>query len=192
MVWCGGAEQLLAFDCFYIGVGKIDLLKKVGKNKKKVGKSMSLDVKAFHPSSYGYNRDLLLTRKNGASLLSKTEHHSFSNIKPLASKDDVGHCIWRENKNTGYKSQVFRDKWLIKAAEAAADGVELHCNDGKTDLTRRVLIKDNGTNLDLLIKDGKVMKYGPEGVEIGKDLTKISPLTRKWLKQVIDFLGKVK
>ena len=53
MVWCGGAGQSLAFDCFYICVGKIDLLKKVGKNKKKVGKSMSLDVKAFHPSSYG-------------------------------------------------------------------------------------------------------------------------------------------
>ena len=25
MVWCGGAEQLLAFQCFYICVGKIDL-----------------------------------------------------------------------------------------------------------------------------------------------------------------------
>ena len=36
------------------------------------------------------------------------------------------------------------------------------------------------------------MKYGPEGVEIGKDLTKISPLTKKWLKGGIDFLGKVK
>lgn len=155
---------------------------------------MSLDVKAFHPSSYDDYSDLVLTRRNGgASLLSKTEHHSFSSIKPLASKNDVGHCIWRENKKTGYKSQVFRDKWLIKSAEAEADGVKLlNGNDGKTDLTRRVLIKDNGTNLDLLIKDGKVMKYGPEGVEIGKDLTKISPLTRKWLKEVIDFLGKVK
>lgn len=153
---------------------------------------MSLDVKAFHPSSYDNYSDLVLTRKNGASLLSKTEHHSFSSIKPLVSKHDVGHCIWRENKNTGYSSQVFRDKWLIKSAEAEAAGVKLNGNDGKTDLTRRVLIKDNGTNLDLLIKDGKVMKYGPEGVEIGKDLTKISPLTKKWLKGVIDFLGKVK
>ncbi len=25
MVWCGGAEQKLAFKCFYISVGKIDL-----------------------------------------------------------------------------------------------------------------------------------------------------------------------
>ena len=25
MVWCGGAGQSLAFDCFYICVGKIDL-----------------------------------------------------------------------------------------------------------------------------------------------------------------------
>ena len=25
MVWCGGAEQIPAFDCFYICVGKIDL-----------------------------------------------------------------------------------------------------------------------------------------------------------------------
>ena len=172
---------------------EIDLSKKVGKNKKKVGKSMSLEVKTFHPSRYDEYSDLLLTRKNGASLLSETEHHSFSSIKPLASKNDVGHCIWRENKKTGYKSQVFRDKWLIKSAEAEADGVKLlNGNDGKTDLTRRVLIKDNGTNLDLLIKDGKVMKYGPEGVEIGKDLTKISPLTRKWLKRLIDFLGNVK
>ena len=154
---------------------------------------MSLEVKTFHPSSYDDYRDLLLTRKNGASLLSKTEHHSFSSIKPLASKHDVDHCIWRENKKTGYKSQVFRDKWMIKSAEAEADGVKLqNGNDGKTALTRRVLIKDNGTNLDLLIKDGKVMKYGPEGVEIGKDLTKISPLTRKWLKRLIDFLGNAK
>ena len=86
---------------------------------------MSLDVKAFHPSSYDDYSDLLLTRKNGASLLSKTEHHSFSSIKPLVSKHDVGHCIWRENKNTDYSSQVFRDKWLIKSAEAEADGVKL-------------------------------------------------------------------
>jgi len=25
MVWCGGAEQIPAFACFYICVGKIDL-----------------------------------------------------------------------------------------------------------------------------------------------------------------------
>ena len=44
MVWYGGAEQLLAFDCFYICVGKIDLhqTKNIGKNKKKVGKIMAM------------------------------------------------------------------------------------------------------------------------------------------------------
>ena len=42
MVWCGGAGQLLAFDCFYICVGKIDLLQNIGKDKKKVGKIMTM------------------------------------------------------------------------------------------------------------------------------------------------------
>ena len=44
MVWCGGAEQQLAFKCFYINVGKIDLhqTKNMGKNKKKAGKIMTM------------------------------------------------------------------------------------------------------------------------------------------------------
>lgn len=153
---------------------------------------MTLEVKAFHPSNYGTDNDLLLTKHNGASLLSKTEHHSFSDIKPVLKKHDVGHVVYRENLKNGYRSEVFKDKWLIQEAEAKADGVKLECCNGKTDLTRRVLIRDNGTNLDLLIKDGKIMKYGPEGVEIGKDFSKLSPLTRKWLKQLIDFMGKVR
>lgn len=153
---------------------------------------MALETRAFHPQGMDYNKDLLLTTDGRASLLSKTEHHSFSDIKPIMRKNDVGHAIYRENLQNGYQSEVIRDKWLIQGAEAKADGVKLDSCNGKTDLTRWVTIKDNGTELDLLIKDGKVVKFGPEGFKIGEDLTKLSPLTRKWLKKVIDVLGKIK
>ena len=59
MVWWGGAEQILAFACFYICVGKIDLLQKIGKNKKKVGKIMTMISKLTTAAGTTITKSLL-------------------------------------------------------------------------------------------------------------------------------------
>ncbi len=105
MVWWGGAEQILAFACFYICVGKIDLLQKIGKNKKKVGKIMTMISKLTTAAGTTITKSLLKDGRvqkvihfSPASKMAKMQMNEMSILKGKNGRIDV---VDIRNSDTG-------------------------------------------------------------------------------------------
>lgn len=158
---------------------------------------MTLEVRPFHSSVDG--KDYLYTKNGRYSSLSVVGEGSTS-VEPRVLKTKYnstdmagGGWIIKQDRNTDSFINILTDKALIDSAEQSAAGVNKGCccADNAT-MSRHIEINDCGTKLDLLVKDGKIEKIGKGGVEIGSDLSKLNPVTRKWLKKFIEVAGKVK
>ena len=158
---------------------------------------MSLEVRVFH--SPVDNKDYLFQRNGFYSSLSVVGEGS-SSVEPkiLQTKYNStsvpgGGWIVKRNLVTGATHEIITEKALIDSAEQDASGIKrgYMCADNAT-MTRHIKINDCGTKLDLLVKDGKVMKLGKDGVLIAEDLSKVSNATRTWLKRFIEVVGRIK
>lgn len=161
---------------------------------------MTLEVKTFTPAGARYREHLILTKDGGDSTLAKVT--SPSGIEP----QQIEPKLYKYQGNKYCNEGVTIRKNLETGAETRIENLELKVTDSKMAKelglgeysyprsinSRHVKIDDCGTKLDLITYKGKVVKINSYPYIIGDDLSKITPFTRKWLKQFIDFMGKVR